>query len=139
MGHVSDPTFLVAHALKLKGFAEPDIVAEITGLDVADVQAQLEKLLAGELVMHREGRISGWVLTPAGRERHVEWLAADVEAAACGDAMLAFYDPYTSVNAELKAVCTAWQLKDERTPNDHTDSAYDRSVIAKLRSVNDRI
>jgi hypothetical protein len=139
MGHVSDPAFLVAHALKLKGFAEPDVVAEITGMDVGDVQAHLEKLKSGELACYREGRISGWMLTPAGRERHAELLTADIEAAGTRDAIMEFYEPYRSVNAELKQVCTAWQLKDETTPNDHADAVYDRSVIAKLRTVNDRI
>src|SRR5713101_2535503 len=41
MVHRSDPYFLVLHALKLKGFAENELVAEVTSLAADEVDGHL--------------------------------------------------------------------------------------------------
>jgi pyruvate,orthophosphate dikinase len=46
--------------------------------------------------------------------------------------MQKLYEEFCEVNAELKATITAWQLRGDSTPNDHSDKSYDQSVIARL-------
>ena len=58
------------HALRVKGFADTDAVARTSGLDTGAVLDALEKLRADELARHRDGRVSGWALTSAGRAEH---------------------------------------------------------------------
>src|SRR3974390_970908 len=105
MGHVSDPGFLVLHGLRLKGFAEVWILAELTGLGEPDVTRHLEEAAAGELTLRREGRISGWTLTPTGRARHTVLLDDDLAVAGCRDALGAVYARFEEFNAALKALC----------------------------------
>ena len=76
MGNRSEPRLMVLHALRLKGFAGADDVAELADLDVAEVAAHLEQLKASELVLYREGRLTGWALTPAGRDEQEAGLQA---------------------------------------------------------------
>ncbi|MBV8690759.1 MAG: MarR family transcriptional regulator [Actinobacteria bacterium] len=138
MAHVSDPSFLVLHALRLKGFIAADAVADLTGLAPAEVAAQLEAFKNEELATYREGRLSGWSLTPAGRTRHAELIAAELAAAACKDTIDAGYRDFLGVNQTLLGVCTDWQLRTvngEQVVNDHTDAAHDKAVIGRLREV----
>jgi hypothetical protein len=138
MGHTSDPDFLVLHGLRLKGFAEVWILAELTAVAEPEVHRRLTLAAAGELVLRRDGRISGWTLTPTGRARHAELLDADVAAAGCRDALTEVYPRFGEVNAELKALCTDWQLRGG-VPNDHSDSGYDAGILGRLRRLNDGV
>ena len=138
MGHVSDPDFLVLHGLRLKGFAEVWLLTEMTALADAEVARRLEAAAAGELAVRRDGRISGWTLTPGGRARHAELLDEDVASAGCLSTLTAAYPRFGALNGDLKAVCTDWQLR-EGVPNDHLDPGYDRGVISRLRALNDGV
>jgi hypothetical protein len=132
VGHVSDPRFLVIHGLRLKGFVEAEPLAELVGLPPSDVAAELAALTDAGLVLHRDGRLSGWSLTPVGREEHARLVADEVETAGARDDIDVGYRAFLSLNPELLAVCTAWQLRDESTLNDHSDAAYDACVIERL-------
>jgi hypothetical protein len=138
MGHVSDPDFLVLHGLRLKGFAEVWLLAEMTALAEVEVARRLEAAAADELAVRRDGRISGWTLTPAGRARHAELLDEDVARAGCRSTLTDAYPRFGALNGDLKAVCTDWQLR-EGGPNDHLDPGYDAGVIARLRALNDDV
>lgn len=137
MAHVSDPAFLVLHGLKLKGFAEADAVAAVVGLPADHVREALASHVDAGRAMRREGRISGFALTPAGRSHHGELLAADVAASGAADTVRGHYEEFLVLNRDLLAVCTAWQVKDleANVLNDHTDPAYDAEVIGRLRAV----
>jgi hypothetical protein len=142
MAHSSEPTFLVLHALRLKGFVAAPAVAELTGLDEGDVTARLERLRDDAQVAYREGRMSGWSLTPAGRTRHAELIADELAAAACRATVDGAYRGFLDVNQELLGVCTDWQLRtvdDAQVINDHGDADHDRAVIARLRQVDDAV
>jgi hypothetical protein len=136
MGHVSDPDFLVLHGLRLKGFAEVSILAELTGMTGPEVTQRLEEAAGSELALRRDGRISGWTLTPTGRARHAALLDEDLAAAGCRDALRAVYPRFEEFNGELKALCTDWQLR-AGIPNDHADSRYDAAVISRLGTLNE--
>jgi hypothetical protein len=140
--HESDSGFLVLHALRLKGFAEDDVIAGITGIDVDDVGTRLKDLARDDLAVRRDGRVSGWSLTPTGRSKHAELVADDLAAAGARDTVKGAYERFLSINQEMLGVCTSWQLRDtdgSQTINDHTDAAYDKTVIDRLIGIHDRV
>ena len=142
MSHPSTRQFLVLHGVRLKGFAEVPALASLWELDEADVEAELKKFADDGLVQHREGRVSGWSLTPDGRAEYARCAAAELEEAGARDEVHAAYEEFLSVNPDLLAACTSWQLRqvgDSQVVNDHTDAAYDGRVIADLAAVHQRV
>lgn len=142
MSHASDPRFAVLHALRLKGFADIDAIAEQTGLYPSQVRNFLEHLQVAEHVLHREGRVSGWTLTPTGRRRHAELIGAELDGMASRAAVESVYRRFVPLNKELLAVCAAWQThggEEEPALNDHKDFAYDASVVRRLKAVDDQV
>lgn len=138
----SDPRTLVMHGLRLKGFAEPPAVAETVAVDEADAKVLLEKLVAEELASYREGRMSGFTLTPAGRAEHARLLSEELDAHGVRDDILGSYRRFLGLNGGLLEVCTAWQLREvdgESVINDHSDAAYDAGVIEQLCDLHERV
>ena len=80
MGHESTPEFRSFHALRIKGFATVDVVAEMTAFDLEVVDGHLESLGRSGHARFREQR-SMWQVTPEGREAHLVDL--DVGPARC--------------------------------------------------------
>ena len=78
----SDRKLLALHGLRLRPVAAASVVADVAGMDAAEAEAVLSALVDEGLVARREGRISGFALTPAGRQAHQELLAAELEASA---------------------------------------------------------
>jgi hypothetical protein len=132
----------VLHGVRLKGFAEAAAVAALWQLDEGAIDAELKELAADGFVQRRDGRVSGWSLTPDGRGEHAAVVAAELEAAGtCPDVEAAYRD-FCLVNPELLATCTAWQLRPTeqgQAVNDHLDPGYDASVVHRLAAVHDRI
>ena len=135
----SDSRLLVLHGLRLKGFAEANDVVALVGLDPAEVTAQLDQLKGEELVLYREGRLTGWALTPAGRKAQEESLQAEIQACGARDAVFDAYKRFLDLNNDLLGICTAWQMKDEATINDHTDAAYDQGIIDQLHELHTKV
>jgi len=135
----SSPRLLVLHGLRLKGFSEAPGVAELVGLSEAKVNDQLERLQSEALVLHRDGRLTGWALTPAGRTAQEAELKEELDACGGRDDVLGAYKRFLDLNTDLLEICTAWQMKDETTLNDHADSAYDAGVIDQLRGLHGKL
>jgi hypothetical protein len=129
----SEPRFLTHHALRIKGFAKVETLAEIADLEHAHVEAHLRDMERDELAMFREAR-SLWQLTPAGKAAHPELLAVDV-ASADLSRLGRVYETFLELNGAFKELCGDWQLRDG-APNDHSDPAYDKKVIARLTELN---
>jgi hypothetical protein len=125
----SDPSFLTHHALRIKGFARVDTLADMTELDVAAVESHLRAMSDNEWAMYREAR-SLWQLTPQGRQAHVDALAADLRGVDVS-ALAPLYASFLVLNEAFKQLCGDWQLRDGEV-NDHSDLAYDRAVIGRL-------
>jgi DNA-binding MarR family transcriptional regulator len=136
--HQSGAGFLVLHGLRLKGFSEPQGVADAVGLDVATVEEHLAKLQALELVLRRDGRLAGWALTAAGRAEQQRLAAADAAAAGATDVVRSGYERFLALNTELLGVCTDWQVRGG-APNDHGDAAYDAAVLERLQAIDARL
>jgi hypothetical protein len=118
------------HALRIKGFAKVDVLAELSALDREEVEAHLAGLQDDGHAMFREARAL-WQLTPDGRVEHAKQLAADVEASGASDTLAGPYREFLEINERFKALCGDWQLRNGE-PNDHSDSSYDGEVIARL-------
>ena len=138
MAQPSDPRFLVLHGLRMKGFGEPPAIGAAVGLDAATVEEHLAKLQVEDLVLRREGRLAGWALTPAGRVEQQQLAAADAAAAGATEVVRDAYERFLSVNAGLLAVCTDWQVRGD-TPNDHSDAAYDATVLDRLDEIHEAV
>jgi len=129
MAHPSSERFRTFHALRIKGFAKPDVLAEIADLDLDDVVAILTGLQADGFVMFREAR-GLWQLTPDGRARHLVELGADIDdsvRAGLGQ----HYEKFLHFNHAFKSLCGEWQLRNG-APNDHSDAEYDAAVRGHL-------
>lgn len=138
MSAPSDPRTLVMHGLRLKGFAEATAVAEVVAVAEREVKSILDQLVSEQLASYRDGRLSGFTLTPAGRVEHARLLAEELDAHGVRDAVHAAYSRFLARNGDLLAVCTAWQLREvdgQSTINDHADAAYDAGVLDQLGAV----
>ena len=133
MAHRSHPLFRTHHALRIKGFAKTEVVAEVAGHDVETAAQHLQELEGNGHAQFREARAL-WQLTPDGRIAHAEALAADT-AHLGPDSLTHIYDPFLALNGRFKELCGDWQLRDG-APNDHADASYDVSVIARLVALN---
>lgn len=129
MAHQSDPAFRAFHALRIKGFAKADMVADIADVTVAEAETHLKWLLEREHAMFREARAL-WQITPAGKDAHREALAADSPAQVTAQ-LHGPYETFLGINTAFKELCGDWQLCDGQ-PNDHSDAAYDKAVIDRL-------
>lgn len=135
---MSGASFAVLHALRLKGFADTSVIAGVSRVAEVDVAERLRAAAEERLVAHRSGRVSGWTLTPAGRQRHRELVVEELDAAGVRAQIDAAYRGFLAVNGELLEACTAWQVRNG-APNDHTDRAYDDAVVGRLAEIDDAV
>ena len=49
------------------------------------------------------------------------------------------FEKFLPVNHQLRELCTAWQLRPDGTPNDHSDAGYDASVRDRLDDIDGAI
>ena len=135
---------MVVHALRVKGFVDAEAVVAATGLDAERVDVLLAGLAYAGHARHREGRMSGWMLTPEGRAHGESLLTAELEATGVRPAVEAAYRDFLEVNQGFLGLCTDWQLRpDPDAPdgdpivNDHADAAHDAAVVARLGEADD--
>jgi hypothetical protein len=133
-----NPTHLVMHGLAVKKHATPEAVAEIVGLDVADVRPILAKLVEAKRVAEAGGK---YLLTPPTRmalDSDYPRLYAEVRA---HPDFRAGYEGFERLNGALKQLITDWQTKPvgrERVPNDHGDKDYDAEIVDRLGALHER-
>ena len=142
MAHQSPLRLRVLHAVRLKGFAADDAVAAVTGLSTPEAVAVLGELGTEGLAVKREGRLTGWSLTPDGRATHAKLLAADLEESGCREAVADAYQRFLAINQRILECCTQWQLREvngEQVPNDHSDPAHDAIALARLGRIDDAV
>ncbi len=142
MSSPSPPHLLTVLNLRLKGFVGAEVVADAAGLELEAVEATLAELAEQGHARYREGRISGWMLTPEGRAAGEAELAAELDATGARDLVAASYRAFLAMNQDMLSACTAWQMREEdgeQKVNDHTDADYDATVIASLTAIDDRV
>jgi DNA-binding MarR family transcriptional regulator len=134
MSEGSDARFLVLNGLRLKGFGEPDGVAAVVGLDPTTVEEHLAKLQAEDLVVRRDGRLTGWSLTSDGRSEQERAAQDDLATSGQIDLVRHTYRCFLDLNGPFKELCTDWQVRDgERY--DHADAAYNQAIFARLAEI----
>jgi hypothetical protein len=130
MPHASDPFFRTFHALRIKGFAKADVVAEVADLPLSLVETHLADLAGREWALFREAR-QLWQLTPTGKEEHKLALVADVGHLGIAAELEPTYRVFLGLNERFKQLCGDWQLRGGQ-PNDHSDPTYDAEVVGRL-------
>jgi hypothetical protein len=136
----SEPDFLVLHGLRVRGFAEADVLATAIGLTTDEVDKRLDGLEADGLVIHRAGVVSGWTLTGAGRVEDEARAADELDEAGARAAVAHAYGEFVALNREFLQLCTDWELRSGPTGpvvNDHRDAAYDIEAISRLGRIDD--
>jgi hypothetical protein len=142
MTYTSEPELLVLHSLRVKGFAEPPDVSDATTLPESTVTELLTTFRDQDIVGRRDGRISGFMLTSAGKERHATLLDLERTEAGCLPRVEWAYDAFLAYNETFKQLCSDWQLRTvagKQVPNDHTDPAYDAAIAERLAALQVRV
>jgi hypothetical protein len=139
----SDPELLVLHALRLKGAASPDVVAQRFALPSGLVEDLIAGFARSGWVQAVEFAGGGWMLTPAGRVEGLARLAAELDAHGARPPVQAAHARFVPLNERFLRTCTDWQLRTAPpTPgspaagrlvaNDHTDKVWDARVLDEL-------
>jgi pyruvate,orthophosphate dikinase len=123
----------VLRVIAIKGFALPDAVADAVLASSDDVSPVVDRLVAEGLV---DATAGAFRLTDAGRSQADALLVAERDSWGLYAATAAL-DAFLDIDQRVKETVTAWQLRDEQTPNDHTDAEYDASVLDRLAAVHD--
>jgi DNA-binding MarR family transcriptional regulator len=121
-------------ALRLKGRVTAEDVAPAAGLNPDAATSVLADLAAAGLVESVRDRRK---LTADGRAE-LDALLAEERKGVDQAAITAAYHEFDEHNRAFKELVTRWQLRDDTTPNDHTDPAYDAVVIAELAALHAR-
>lgn len=138
----SDLSLMVLHGLRLKGIADPDVLAELLDVTPEALQPHLQAHADDKLITWRESYRTGWKLTPGGRFEHEQMLSAQLDGSGHRNALAASYQSFLPLNADLLDLCTRWQVcrvAGSQLLNDHSDPAYDASVLAELDGVDEAI
>jgi pyruvate,orthophosphate dikinase len=129
---VSELTLL--RLVGLKGRAGIDVLGDSLLLPADIVSASYAPLCEQGLCASAGDSLR---LTREGRARLTELLAEE-RAHADRDAVVALYEDFCVLNADLKQIMTAWQLKREGVANDHQDAEYDHAVLQRLAELQQR-
>ena len=122
---IPDTELRLLQAIRLKGRLSKDAAVTIVGPGSNDL---LERFVALDMIT--VGSL-GAKLTPTGRERLTELL--ELERRTVDQQLLSrLYEEFGAPNAALKAIVTAWQVRSDGSPNDHSDPDHDAGVIARL-------
>jgi len=144
MTHTTDFRVLALHGLRLKGMAPSDRVAELYDLDVGELEALYASEAEADHMKYREGRVTGWMLTQAGRLVGEELVQADLASAGTEAAVRDAYHRFHEQNQDMLQLCTDWQMRPtsdggEPVLNDHADSAYDAGIVERLVAHHERV
>jgi DNA-binding MarR family transcriptional regulator len=126
---------LVLHALRLRSVAPADEVARRYSLDDTTVAEVLDRAVELGWVRRSEGVLSGYTLTVAGRTEGARLLDEELTAAGSRAAIEAGYHEFMTMNGELLAICTDWQVMvvdGVEVVNDHLDAERDGAIVARL-------
>jgi len=129
---------LPLHGLAIKKMSTADVVADILGLDEAEVAGALEAAVSAEQVAVVR---DAFMLKPAGQvalEAAYPQMFAGLRA---DEGFVSAYERFEVVNNELKQLVTDWQTMEvagSRVPNDHSNQDYDDGIIDRLGGLHER-
>ena len=130
MGKSSRSPFRTLHALRIKGSATVDTLAELAGLEGAEVEDHLRTFARADHARFCELQ-SLWHLTPSGGAAHREQLRADVDGVLPDQRFDDALQQFLVTSGRFEELCRAWHVFNGR-PNDHSSAEYDAAVIENL-------
>lgn len=134
--------FAVLHALRLKGVLAADALIDATALSNAAVESTLAELEIDGLVRERTaGRLTGWMLTPAGIAHSSGLVQGELDQADARSAVDGCYLDFLPLNGEVLRACSDWQVRTVdgvAVRNDHQDREHDAEVIQRLATLHTR-
>ena len=125
MVELSDVQWAAVHELRLRGLVK---------LQLESVAVHVEALEQLGVVVVRAQHVS---LSDAGRQHHAAWASLAIDTPGYV-AAARLHDSFHELNVSLLTICTAWQVRSDGSPNDHTDAKYDWDVIDQLQALHDR-
>ena len=148
MAHPSDPELLTLHTLRLAARIEVAELAARAGLGEDETRAILEGAADRGEVRELSGAAAGWALTADGRRADEARLAAELDGLGPGggggagadrrtarDVIASVYESFRTINPDLLALCTDWQVRVDVEPNvvkDHLEADYDAGGVERL-------
>ena len=123
----------VLRATLIKGFVTADGLAPALLTTPEALTPLLDQACVEGLLESSAGALR---LSAAGKAAAQALLAADREAWGASSATAAL-DAFLALDARMKTTVTAWQMRDAgaQVLNDHSDPAYDRTVLEQLREL----
>ncbi len=120
--------------LTVKGYATPEAIATALLCPADEASEHLDRLVADGLAEMAAGSFR---LTPDGKAVGRERIAGDAEAWGSASATAAL-ESFLALDHRMKTTVTAWQMREvdgAQAFNDHSDAAYDASVLADLAAL----
>lgn len=130
--------FQVVHALRLARTLPVDAIATRTHRSLGDTQRLLGELARQGYVRAPTDHPDVYRLTEAGAAFHARSLRDRMAEPELVAALTRLYDAFCEMNEPLKALCTRWQVHGTAgnlVMNDHTNSSYDKRIIAELAGI----
>ena len=126
---------LVLHTLRVAGVSQLPRLSRRTGMPSDVLARNLRALEATGMVRIHDGSLPGWGLTPSGRSRGEELLAAELARTGARGFVEAVHEQFLELNGAVLGACTDWQIIAGSNPlelNDHANREYDESVLERL-------
>ena len=125
----------VLRGLLIKGLVPPEGLAVALSSPAEKVKPLVDGLVSEGLA---ETSSDAFRLTSEGKLRALDVFATDRERAGGEEACVAALDRFLLLDVGMKDLVTAWQLRgvgDEQVFNDHSDAAYDASILERLSAI----
>jgi pyruvate,orthophosphate dikinase len=125
----------VLRGLLIKGLVTPENLAVALSTGAEQVRPIADGLVAEGLA---EVSAGAFRLTGNGKLHALSAFSGDRERTGGEEAWVAALDGFLLLDCRMKDTVTAWQLRDvggEQVFNDHSDAAYDASVLERLAAI----
>tara|TARA_B100001250_G_scaffold401826_1_gene414158 strand:- start:860 stop:1474 length:615 start_codon:yes stop_codon:yes gene_type:complete len=126
----------IAMALRLKGIASNEHIAEVTGQDQETVDGVLAHMIAESYAQETP---RGLRLLSEGKD-WVDSLLKEERENVDQQKIESIYEDFCSYNDAFKQLVTDWQIKEidgEQQLNDHEDASYDAGIITRLNDLDE--
>ncbi len=128
---------LVLHGVRIQGMADAASISRRFALDREAVEELLLDFEAQGWVSRAAfADLTGWGLTPAGRDEGARLLAVEVDRAGVGGTVAAAHDAFVQLNERFLRLITRWQIRPTRTDpmaaNDHSEWRWDEDIVKSL-------
>jgi len=134
MSHPSAERLLTLHGLRLSGLAPAGRLAGRYALAPEAVDELLAGAVDQGLVRHRDRPTTGWILTAEGRRADARLLADELRSTGVRPIVEAAYADVRGLGPTMARIRADWETRDpaQYGRNDHTDTAHDAAVVARL-------